>query len=57
MDSYISMLQVAETIREEEDEESEMLKDMTEYNNMKYVFSIAIHSFAVDSYMERVITQ
>lgn len=51
------MLQVAETIREEEDEESEMLKDMTEYNNMKYVFGIAIHSFAVDSYMERVITQ
>lgn len=35
MDSYILMLQVAETIREEEDEESEMLKDMTEYNNMK----------------------
>lgn len=51
------MLQVAETIREEEDEESEMLKDMTEYNNMKYVFGIAIHSFPVDSYMERVITQ
>ena len=32
----ILYFQISETIQEEEDEESEMMKDMDEFNNMKY---------------------